>query len=125
MPKIGFLKALFHQATAYGTRSAVLNPLGWLTATLISATLCSFYFNLSTCLGVTLAIFSFLSVLLYFFTYIYFMFKDPDALRSEKFTLQKLFIERFYGDDIHGRIKEDIKNLEMEANSSNDLEVNQ
>ena len=128
MPKIAFLKALFHQATAYGTRSTVLNPLGWLIALLLPATIGSFYFKTPTWLGVTLAILSFLSVILYFFSYIYFMFKDRDALRSEKFSLQKLLIEKgFFGDDIQGFIRqEDIQLLrKSHANSPAESEENQ
>jgi len=108
MPNLAIFKAIFHQATAYGTRSTVLNPLGWLTATLLPATIGSFYFKTPTWLGIILAILSFLSVLLYFFSYVYFMFKDSDALRSEKFSLQKLLIEKgFFGDDIKGVIKKE------------------
>lgn len=128
MPKIAFLKALFHQATAYGTRSTVLNPLGWLIALLLPATISSFYFKTPTWLGITLATLSFLSVLLYFFSYVYFMFKDSDALRSEKFSLQKLLIEKgFFGDDIQGFIsQEDIQLLrESHANSPSESEETQ
>ncbi len=125
MPKIAFLKALFHQATAYGTRSTVLNPLGWLIALLLPATIGSFYFKTPTWLGVILAILSFLSVILYFFSYIYFMFKDRDALRSEKFSLQKLLIEKgFFGDDTQGLIKKEEFQLPQERSQA-DSEASQ
>ena len=46
-----------------------------------------------------------LDVLIYFIAYCYFMVKSPDALRSEKFTLSKLAIERsVIGDNLTGFI---------------------
>lgn len=40
---------------------------------------------------------------IYLGAYIYFMFKNPDALRSETFTLRKMAIEKsLHGDDLTG-----------------------
>ena len=39
------------------------------------------------------------------FGFVYFMFKDPDMLRSERFSLEKMAIEKgLYGDNIQGQI---------------------
>ena len=34
--------------------------------------------------------------------FVYFMFKNPDALRSESFELEKMAMERFLGDSLQG-----------------------
>ncbi len=53
------------------------------------------------------AVIIFVSVL-YPIAYIYFMLKNPDALRSESFELKKMAMERgFYGDSMQGVISED------------------
>ncbi len=50
--------------------------------------------------------FSGLSMLLYLVAYVFFALTDKDALRSEKFFLQKMAIEKgFIGDDLTGYIK--------------------
>ena len=128
MPKIAFLKALFHQTTAYGTRSTVLNPLGWFISILLIGTIASFYYKLPTWIGIALAIITFSSTFIYLICYIYCMVKDRDALRSEKFSIQKLLIEKgFFGDDIQGLIKKEELQLPQEgqADSPADSEVSQ
>jgi hypothetical protein len=106
MPGIGIIRAFLEQATAKGTRATVLKPLSWMMAILISATLSAFWLKTPYWLGVTFAMFTGLTMLLYLFTYIYCLFKDKDALRSETYSIQKLAMEKgFFGDDIIGRLK--------------------
>lgn len=48
------------------------------------------------------------TVLLLLGSYIYFMRRDPDALRSESYSLQKLAIEKgIFGDNLVGMIDPD------------------
>ena len=50
-----------------------------------------------------LAIFACLILTVYLFAYVYLMLKDRDALRSERFTLSKMAIERsITGDSLRG-----------------------
>lgn len=90
------------------SRSDALRPLAWLvglTGTSLAA------------LAATSAIWPILAlvglcfagaVVLYGYAYYYFMTKDPDALRSEKYAIHKLAIEKgVYGDDIAGAFTEE------------------
>jgi hypothetical protein len=61
-----------------------LAPLGWLAAILVSALISTFLVHAPPwapiCIGILLA----MCVAGYFGAYGYFMFKDPDALRSQR-----------------------------------------
>ena len=49
-----------------------------------------------------------LSVAIFLASYIYFALKNPDALRSERFTLSKMAIEKnLIGDDVAGLVELD------------------
>ena len=101
------INALLQQATAQGTKSTVLKPLGWALAILISGSVGSFGAKAPFWLGLTLLVLACLTCLLYLGSYIYFMRHDPDALRSEKYSLKKLEIQRgLVGDHIAGVISE-------------------
>ena len=57
-------------------------------------------------LGVSAAV----AIVLYLIAYIYFAFKNPDELRSESYSIQKLAIEKgFIGDSISGDVN--VKNI--------------
>ena len=90
-------------------KSTVLKSLGWLLFLLLTATVSASKFSAQPWLTIFLAIMTGLTVLVYLAAYIYFALTDSDALRSEKFTLQKIGIEHGYiGDDLTGwtRIKQ-------------------
>lgn len=100
---IRFLSTLREHMSAELTRSDVLRALIWPNAGLILA--------LSGAMAthqpdwVLRIIFIMLSIFmtLYGVAYIYFAFADPDALRSEKYKLQKMAIEQgLYGDSSIG-----------------------
>lgn len=104
MPGANIIKA-FLQHDATGTKSTVLKPLGWLIGILVSASIASYYFKSPNWVGFTFVLFTGISILLYLISYIHFMRKDPDFLRSESFTLRKLEIEKgFIGDNISGQL---------------------
>jgi len=53
----------------------------------------------------TIGILCIISIILYIVFYMYFAFTDKDALRSEKYSIQKLAIQKgFIGDDQTGYI---------------------
>ena len=89
MPNIGFFRAFLEQATAQGSRSTALKPLGWLVAMLLPAILGSYYFDTPPWLGFTLCLLAIIVIGAYLFAYFYFMTHTPDALRSENFSLRK------------------------------------
>ena len=85
------------------SRTSVLNPLQW-TLVILFLGLCILvaanadYWIILAVLICTLLCFALLAA-----AYIFFMFKNPDALRSEDFSLHKLAMEKgLYGDSIHG-----------------------
>lgn len=99
------IQAFLHQATEQGSRSTVLKPLGWMMSLLLAATISAFYFQAPLWVGVLFAVFSGITMALYLFTYLYCLFKDRDALRSETYSIQKLAIEKgFVGDNMQGVI---------------------
>ena len=70
---------------------------------LVPATLLSFYLHLSAIVSIGFAGFTSITIALYLFTYVYCLRNDPELLRSEKHSIQKLAIEKgFVGDSLHG-----------------------
>jgi hypothetical protein len=106
MPPLALVKGFLEQATAKGTRATVLKPIGWMMVILVSATLSSYGLSAPPWLGVLFAVFTALTMVLYLVAYVYCLFTDKDALRSETYSIQKLAIEKgFLGDDIVGPLK--------------------
>jgi hypothetical protein len=95
----------FREARIGQSRSSVLNPLQWLTVILAASLLTAMAFHLPPWVGITITVFLAATVLLLLSAYIFFMQRNPDALRSEKYSLQKMAIEKgLVGDDIAGLI---------------------
>ncbi len=106
--KMSLINALLQQSSASGSRSTTLKPLGWLVGLLLIATVGGATASIPEWLLMALAGFTGLSVFLYFGAYLYFMFKDPDALRSEKFNIEKMAIQKgITGDNESGVIEHD------------------
>jgi hypothetical protein len=73
-----------------------------------SITLTAFGLGAPVWACIMFSVFTGLSVVLYLFAYIFFMFRDPDALRSERYSIQKMAIEKgLIGDDLHGLLEPD------------------
>ena len=97
--------SLLHQALASGSRSTVLKPLGWLVALTLTGAIGAFRLAATPWFSNTLGALCLLSIILYFVAYIYFAIIDRDALRSEKYSIQKMAIQKgFIGDDQTGYI---------------------
>jgi len=98
---ISLLKNILQEATAYRSRSTVLNPLGWLVALTITSTISAYHFKIPHWICVTLAASGIASVFFYILAYVFLFFKDRDSLRSERYILTKKIIEReIAGDSI-------------------------
>lgn len=91
------------QASAKGARSTALHSLQWVLGILLSAIpVCAF---IKTPAWVIIFVSSAVAVCLVTFigAYIYLLFNNPDALRSETFTLSKMAIEKgLIGDSLAG-----------------------
>jgi len=108
VPGIGLIKAFLEHASADGSRSTVLKPLGWLLLICVGAILSVLYMKGPTWIVILFFLAIGIIIILYLFTFIYCLFTDKDALRTEKYSIQKLAIEKgFVGDDIFGQLDPD------------------
>ncbi len=104
MIPIQFIKSFLDQATAQGSRSTVLRPLGWIVAICAGATLAAVKFNASNWIILLFGVAAGLGIMLYLGSYIYCLATGrEDLLRSETYSIQKLAIEKgFVGDSLAG-----------------------
>jgi len=103
MPGFEVFRSLLQQSQANGSRSTALNPIAGALALLLSALLAAIWLHAVMWVDVLLAVFASLVLAVFLFTYVYFVFKNSDALRSEKFTLYKIALERsLTGDTLKG-----------------------
>lgn len=97
------------KADARGARSTVLRPLGWLVFLLFAGLVVSLPSSPPEWLLRLLAVLLVIAVAVYLAAFIFFALKDPDALRSEKFTLSKMAIERtLTGDTLKGFVDREL-----------------
>jgi len=83
-----------------------LTSLGWLLALLLTGTLGAVSLKAPNWLVILLAVEATISVGLYMYAYIYFMLNDSEALRSERYSLGKLAINKgVVGDNLAGIIE--------------------
>ena len=103
---IPILKTFLDRAIAQGSRSTVLRPLVIMMSICVMALLTCIQFKAPNGLIYFFAIFSGLTMVQYLFTHIFCLFTDKDALRSEKFIIQKMAIEKsVIGDNIVGTLE--------------------
>ena len=97
------LTSLLQRALAQESKSTALKPLAWLVGLCFVAAICAFKFESPYWIGSSFAVAGIVSVIFYLGAYVFFALKDRDALRSEKFYIQKLAIQKgIIGDDIIG-----------------------
>lgn len=103
MPSVGIIRAFMQQASAQGARSTALNPLLWSLGSLLSALMVSVHLRGDLWLVATTAAMVGANLLVLLFSYLYLLTRDRDALRSERFTLSKMAIEKsLTGDTLSG-----------------------
>lgn len=102
-----------------GYKSTALSPLHWPLLALLSGTLAAYSMTAPTWLIIGLFCSTLLLVATYVRAYFYFMDKNPDALRSERYSIQKLEIEkRLIGDDLTGYTEDGLPKLPTVAESA-------
>jgi len=94
MPVKRTVQQLLQQAIVHGSRSTVLRPLGWLVGILATLVLAAIRFQAATWICVLIAATHGFGVLLYLGAFVYCLLTDKEALRSERYCLQKLAIEK-------------------------------
>ena len=92
--QVNQLLTYLSRASVTGSRSTALQPLHWLLGLMLTATLGAVQVDAPMRLVVFLSACSGVAFLLECGAYVYFLRKDPDALRSEHFTLEKMRLER-------------------------------
>lgn len=104
MPEfIKLLSELREQMSAELTRSDVLRALIWPNAGLLMAFTAAISAHSPNWCLVALAGMLGVFMFLYAAAYVFFAITDPDALRSEKYKLQKIAIEKgLFGDSLTG-----------------------
>lgn len=108
MVEFQVIKSILEHATVNGSRSTVLKTIFGLISLLVSAALLGIWINAPNWVIIILVGCLLLSIGLFLFAFIYFMFRNPDALRSEKYSLQKMAIERgLVGDSLQGLVQPD------------------
>jgi hypothetical protein len=119
MSAVELFRSLFEQASAQGSRTTAVAPIGWALATVLAALTGTSFTNVNPWIPVVLAIFASLLLILYVGAYIYFMLKSPDSLRSERFTLSKMALEKSVkGDNLGGFVDvlpNEVRSLEIEG----------
>ena len=107
MPNL--LHSFFSEASAKGARSTALHALQWgMAMLLISISIMAIADAPS---WILIAISSAFGLVLVTFigAYIFLLITNPDALRSESYTLSKMAIERgLFGDSLSGLIEEEV-----------------
>lgn len=118
MPGIELVKAFLEQASASGTKANVLKPMNWMILTLIAAVIAMFKIGVPIWISILIITFMVISIIIFLFAFLYCLFKDRDALRSEKYSIQKMAIEKgFVGDNIYGRISQEfLRSLSLQEN---------
>lgn len=100
---IDTIKELFERSDTSGSKSTILKPLTWFLSILIGGLLFSIQLNAPIWVTIFFSIVLGVIILLFLFAYIYCLFNDRDALRSEKYSIQKMAIEKgLYGDNLTG-----------------------
>lgn len=94
---------VFSQSTAKGARSTALHSLQWVLGMFLTALSASLFTKAPVWVSVALGISGALVLAVFLGAYVYLLLKQPDALRSEQFTLSKLAIEKgMVGDNVAG-----------------------
>lgn len=108
---VELFKAFLERAEVQGSKSTALAPLGWVVAIVASVCVSSMmtgidWFQVGSFVLLCACLF------VYGIAFFILLLRDRDALRSEKFVIQKLAIERsLVGDSLTGFVKADLTNI--------------
>lgn len=124
MAGLNLFASFLQQATAQGTRSTILTPLAWFFATCVAGLLgSSVRFNSPFWIQVLLGCFASLSGFLYLGAYAFcILTRREGLLRTEKFSLQQLAIEKYRGDSSTGVLVDQSQHLPDDEKARNQPE---
>lgn len=90
MPIAQFIKGLLIEDKSSSSRSNIHKSIFSMMSVTIGATIVSSYINAPEWLTVMCAGFSSITFIVFIFSFVYLLFKDPDLLRSEELSYRKL-----------------------------------
>ena len=97
------ISELLQKSALRTSRSTVMTPLGWLLAIEFAGLAGALKYHAPEWVTVVIVVLLGLCTVTYVAVYVYFGLKSPDALRSERFSLSKMAIERSArGDNVAG-----------------------
>ena len=91
---ISEIKQILQTSDATGTKSNIIRPLLWLIGTLISSTIAAFSFSAPVWFAIMLGSLACFVIIFTLTVYGYCLIKHPDYLRSEKFVIHKMALEK-------------------------------
>ena len=109
------IKALLSRSDASGSKSTILQPLTWFIAILLATLAILFKIQAPIWICSILTGIILLIVVLFVFAYVYCLFVDRDALRSESFSIRKMEIEKgiLMGDNSTGLLGKPTERKEL------------
>ena len=118
------MNSLLNHASVDGSKSTVLKPLGWALVMIFPTIIASAYLKVDEWITIMFSISFGLILFMYLSSYVYFMLTDSDALRSEKYSLKKMEIQKTLIGDSDRGMKEVLVNrtipqdkLELQGNN--------
>lgn len=103
---MNFIKSLLSHSDASGSRSTILKPLTWLLSILLVSMITLLKMKLPNWFSYIIAGMIIITFVVLLFAFVYCLLYDRDALRSEKFGIRKMEIEKgFFGDSDSGIIE--------------------
>ncbi len=89
-----WISSLFGQANQTGEKSTIIHPLLWVISILISALIAEVYFEADNLLKIGTFLLLFIILMFLMIVYWHCLINKPDYLRSEKWSIQKMAIEK-------------------------------
>ncbi len=115
-----FLHSFFSEASAKGARSTALQSLHWVIGMLLTSIPIMAWVDAPSWILIAISSAFGLVLVTFIGAYIFLLINNPDALRSESYTLSKMAIERgLIGDSLSGLREEEV--LEDTINESKTL----
>ena len=88
-----FISSIFKQATAQGFKSNVVKPLMGMFTLFVIATVVLYWLEVPY-FSIAMGCLMMIAGIVFLIAYLYCLFKNPDYLRSEKFVVEKMAIEK-------------------------------
>ncbi|MCX6256815.1 MAG: hypothetical protein NTW49_02790 [Bacteroidia bacterium] len=125
---INAIKELFQRSDSSGSKSTVLKPLTWFISIIIGGLILLIKIDAPLWVVIMFSIVMGIVIIVFLFSYLYCLFTDRDAIRSEKYSIQKMAIEKgLYGDNITGLFpandRKELRNGKKVSNNSEEEKI--